>query len=148
VDFTGKFKGPYRTTPDGKPDVLKNISSMFNWAYIPIGQDLSDPLLSPICARGREDLPQRIFFVGAEYDYLSHEAEIMARSLAFGRFEVPRDKVGDLGDEWEKEGIKWRNVGGVVHGWTHHPATGEKEVLKQSELNRLYREVADWCNLE
>ncbi|KAJ9613417.1 hypothetical protein H2200_003359 [Cladophialophora chaetospira] len=144
VDFTGKFKGEYRTTPDGKPDGLEKIGPVFNWAYVNTGQDLSDPLLSPICVKGREALPRRIFFVGAEYDYLCHEAEIMARSLAFGSFEVPKDKVGDLGDEWEKDGIKWRNVKGVVHGWTHIPEKGERQVLKVNELKKLYREIAEF----
>jgi acetyl esterase/lipase len=148
VDFTGKFKGPYRNTPDGKPDPLKNMGPVFNWAYIPVGTDLSDPLLSPICAKGREDLPQRMFFVGAEYDYLCHEAEIMARSLAYGKFEVPRDKVGELGMEWEKEGIKWKNVSGVVHGWTHIPMKGEEEVVRQNELKRLYGEIAEFVRKE
>ena len=147
VDFTGKFKGPYRSTPDGKPDRLKEIGPTFNWAYIPVGTDLADPLLSPICAEWRAALPQRIFFVGAEYDYLCHEAEIMARSLAFGKFESPRDKVGDLGMEWEKKGVKWRTVGGVVHGWTHMPFKGEEEIVKQNELKRLYREINEWVGV-
>ncbi len=144
VDFTGKFKGEYLPGPDGKEDRLKSAGPVFTWAYLNPGQDLSDPLLSPICVNGREALPQRIFFVGAEHDYLCHEAEIMARTLAFGRFEVPNDKVGDLGDEWERNGIKWRNVKGVAHGWTHTPETGERKVVKINELKKLYDEIAEW----
>ena len=148
VDFTGKFKGAYRPGPDGKEDSLKSAGPVFSWAYLNVGQDLSDPLLSPICVEGREALPQRIFFVGAEHDYLAHEAEIMARRLAFGKFEVNKDKVGGLGDEWEKDGIKWRNVKGVVHGWTHIPEKGERKVLKINELKRLYGEIAEWVKQE
>ncbi|OCT44803.1 hypothetical protein CLCR_06012 [Cladophialophora carrionii] len=148
VDFTGKYKGPYRPTPDGKEDRLKDMGPLFSWAYIPAGQDLADPLLSPICVQTREVLPQRIFFVGAEYDYLCHEAEIMARKLAYGGMEAPKDQMGDWGDEWEKDGIKWRTVKGVVHGWTHVPEKGEKEVLRQNELKRLYRDIAEWSKEE
>jgi acetyl esterase/lipase len=148
VDFTGKFKGPYRPTPDGKEDRLKEMGPVFTWAYIPVGQDLADPLLSPICVRGREALPQRIFFVGAEYDYLCHEAEAMAIRLAYGVSEDSKEKVEELGDEWEKEGIKWKNVKGVVHGWTHIPEKGEKDILKQNQLKSLYREIAEWLNEE
>jgi acetyl esterase/lipase len=146
VDFTGRYKGQYRTTPDGKPDMLKNMGVLFNYGYIAEGTRLSDPLLSPICV-GRDAIPQRVYFVGAEYDYLCHEAEVMAKKLAFGDVNAPEDKkLGDLGDEWEKNGVKWRTVKDVVHGWTHNPATGEKAVLKQNELKRLYREVSDWCH--
>ncbi|EXJ55574.1 hypothetical protein A1O7_08502 [Cladophialophora yegresii CBS 114405] len=144
VDFTGRHKGPYRPTPDGKEDRLKEMGPVFSWAYIPVGQDLADPLLSPICVRSREALPRRIFFVGAEYDYLCHEAEIMARRLAYGE----EDKTGEVGDEWENDGIKWRKVKGVVHGWTHMPEKGDKEVSRQNELKTLYREIAQWLREE
>lgn len=64
VDFTGKYKGPVRDGPDGKPDVLKDMAPVFNWAYITSDQDKSDSLLGPICAT-REQLPHRVFFIGA-----------------------------------------------------------------------------------
>lgn len=148
VDFTGRFKGSFRSTPDGQEDRLKKMGPVFNWAYIPVGQDLTDPLLSVICAQGRVALPQRMFFVGAEYDYLCHEAEIMARSLAFGKFVAEKDKVGDLGEFWEKDGVRWRMVRDVVHGWTHVPVKGEEDRKKQEKLVKLNKEISDWLRQE
>ena len=127
--------------------MLEHMAPALNWAYITPGQDKADPLLSPICAT-RDMLPQRIYFIGAEYDYLCHEAEIMARSLAFGKFEVPGDQVGELGMQWEREGIKWWNVAGAVHGWTHIPMKGDENVVKQNMLKRLKREIAEFVASE
>lgn len=138
VDFTAKYKGEFRTTPDGKPDMLKAMAPVFNWAYVPETQDRADPLLSPIYA-GRERLPQRIFFIGAEYDYLCHEAAVMARKLA------GLDETGTIdATDWEKNGIKWRMVPNVTHGWTHMPKRGEEEVRRKKDLEVLYMEIAEW----
>ncbi|KIW99986.1 uncharacterized protein Z518_10914 [Rhinocladiella mackenziei CBS 650.93] len=137
VDFTGKYKGPFRTTKDGKPDMLKNLAPVLDWAYIPADQDLSDPLLSPICAN-REQLPQRIFFIGAECDFLCHEAEIMAKKLA------GVEEKEDTGPGWEENGIKWKMVPDVTHGWTHVEQSGDAEVERQKGLDALYKEIAAW----
>ncbi|EXJ94364.1 hypothetical protein A1O1_02758 [Capronia coronata CBS 617.96] len=137
VDFTGRYEGEFRPGPDGKPDMLQDTAPLFNWAYLPEGQDRTDPLLSPICA-GRDRLPQRIFFIGAEYDYLCFQAEIMARKLA------GLDETADTGPDWEKNGIKWRMVPNVTHGWTHMPKQGEEEVQRKEGLEVLYKEIADW----
>jgi acetyl esterase/lipase len=138
VDFTGKYKGPYKTTKDGKPDPLKNIAPLFNWAYIPPGQDKADPLLSPVYAANKDQLPQRVFFVAAEYDYLEHEANLMAKMLA------GVDAGEELGFEWEKNGVKWRTVPDVIHAWTHIELKGEEEAQRVKGLEVLYQDVADW----
>ncbi len=88
VDFSGTYRGTFKTTKDGKSDVLKNMINLFDWGYISKGQDRMDPLLSPIYAK-RENLPPRMFFIGAEYDMLCHEAEVMALHLA-GKVQIPR----------------------------------------------------------
>jgi len=137
VDFTGQHKGAFRTTPDGKPDLLKDLGPLFNWAYIPPDTDLSNTLLSPICA-DRMQLPQRIFFIGAEYDYLCHEAEVMAKKFA-------GLEASDTGPEWEQNGIKWRMVPDVTHGWTHLSLKNpEAEKKRKKDLEGLYKEMADW----
>lgn len=137
VDFSGRYKGEYRTSKEGKPDVLKDIGPLFSWAYIPPEQDLFDPLLSPIYA-GRQKLPQRMFFVCAEYDYLCHEAEIMAKKLA------GLEGTDETGPDWEENGIRFRMIPDVVHGWTHMPKSGEAEVTRRKDLEALYRECAEW----
>ncbi|KEF53031.1 uncharacterized protein A1O9_10939 [Exophiala aquamarina CBS 119918] len=139
VDFSGKYKGKYKTTKDGKPDMLKNVAPIFNWAYIPPGQDKTDPLLSPIYAANREKLPQRVFFIAAEYDYLEHEANAMAKMLA--GVETSNE---ELGVEWERNGVNWRTVPNVIHSWTHIELKGDEEVQRLKGLDALYQDVADW----
>ena len=146
VDFTGQFKGPFVDGPDGKPDRLRWVAGAFNWGYLPVGTNLADPLLSVACAANRTALPQRVFFIAAEYDYLYYEAEVMARMLAFGKFE---GKVGDKGTEWgEVNGVRWWNVQGMVHGWTHNPVKAEEEVLKQNMLKTLRKRMAEFIAAE
>jgi len=137
VDFSDVYKGPYKTTKDGKPDMLKDMGPAVNWAYVPEGQDRCDPLLSPIYA-SREQLPQRVFFITAEYDYLCYEAGIMAKKLA------GLDEDEATGPVWEKNGVKWRMIPDVTHGWNHMPLMGEAEVQKMKDLDVLYQEIADW----
>ncbi|KAK5199650.1 hypothetical protein LTR99_004446 [Exophiala xenobiotica] len=139
VDFTGQHKGAFRTSPDGKPDLLKDLGPLFNWAYIPPDTDLSNTLLSPICADRKTQLPQRIFFIGAEYDSLCHEAEVMAKKFA------GLEEASDTGPQWEENGIKWRMVPDVTHAWTHQPLKNpEAEKKRKKDLEGLYREMADW----
>ncbi|KAK1833917.1 Alpha/Beta hydrolase protein [Podospora conica] len=57
---------------DGQ-DGLMGLLPTFDWSYIPYGQDLRDPLLSPYFAeRGR--LPRFVGVVAAELDLLAHES--------------------------------------------------------------------------
>ncbi|KIV87223.1 hypothetical protein PV11_02783 [Exophiala sideris] len=137
VDFSATYKGEYRPNKEGKPDVLKDTGPLFTWAYIKEGEDLYDPLLSPIYA-GRDKLPQRIWFICAEYDYLCHEGEVMAKKLA------GIEDDNETGPEWEKNGIRFRMVPDVQHGWTHMPKSGEAEVHRKKEIELLYKECAEW----
>jgi acetyl esterase/lipase len=139
VDFSGTFKGTFKTTKDGKRDILENTSRLFNWGYISMGQDLADPLLSPIYAK-REDLPNRIFFIGAEYDVLCHEAEVMALRLA-GHGENP--EVGH-DESWENKGIRWWKIPDVQHGFTHVVKRGKAEVERKRISEAMYQEMAEW----
>ncbi|KAH8666518.1 alpha/beta hydrolase fold protein [Xylariales sp. PMI_506] len=124
----------------GKPtDFLAGMSSVFTWSYTPVGQNLRDPLLSPIEA-SRETLPQNIYIVSAELDQLAHEAWRTACRVA-GRPEPSLEvKVGQpkpaavqnkliLDDERfafarddDKEGsIRWLLVPDQIHGFDHIP---------------------------
>ena len=83
-------------------DYLLVLAPTFNWSYLPPGQSVTDPLLSPFYA-APESLPDNIFLIGCELDLLSHEAWRMASQLA-GR-KVPamdqpvgREKAGADGE--------------------------------------------------
>ena len=139
VDFSDAFKGSLTTAKYGKWDPSELIARLFNWGYVSAGQDLRDPLLSPIYAK-RESLPSRIFMIGAEHDVLCHEAEVMALRLA-GHGPFPQ--VGS-GDSWEREGVKWRKVLDAQHAFTHMEKRGRQEVQRKKQCEELYREMAGW----
>lgn len=74
-------------------DVLAATYSAYAWSYVPYGQDLRDPLLSPAFATwdgdgedgslgmGEGALPPHVCLVGAELDMLAHESWRMACRL-------------------------------------------------------------------
>jgi acetyl esterase/lipase len=139
VDFSGAFKGSFKKTKEGRRDGLEKTGHLFDWGYVSAGQDRRDPLLSPIYAK-RESLPPRIFMIGAEYDVLCHEAEVMALRLT-GR--GPQPEIGN-GDSWERDGIKWRKVLDVQHGFTHLRKRGRQEAQRKKQCEELYNEMAGW----
>jgi acetyl esterase/lipase len=139
VDFSGTFKGSFKTTKDGKRDALEGIAHLFDWGYISEGQNLLDPLLSPIYAK-RESLPPKIFMIGAECDVLCHEAEVMALRLAG---DGPTPEVGSA-DSWEREGITWRRILDVQHAFTHERKRGRQEAQRKKQCEALYKEMAGW----
>ncbi|KAK3688979.1 Alpha/Beta hydrolase protein [Podospora appendiculata] len=64
-----------------KTDALMGLAPVFDWSYIPYGQDLRDPLLSPVFAH-RERLAPFVAVVGAELDMLAFEGWRLACRLA------------------------------------------------------------------
>lgn len=78
---------------NGASDVLAATYSAYAWSYVPYGQDLRDPLLSPAFATwdgdgqdgslglGEGALPPHVCLVGAELDMLAHESWRMACRL-------------------------------------------------------------------
>jgi len=76
---------PYKSSlshPRGDAkDALQSLIPTFDWAYIPYGQDLRDPLLSPYFA-SREKLPPYICVVATELALLAHESWRFACRLA------------------------------------------------------------------
>lgn len=72
---------------NGAADMLTTAYSAYAWSYVPYGEDLRDPLLSPAFAGwdgdGDEEgaLPPHVCLVGAELDLLAHESWRMACRL-------------------------------------------------------------------
>jgi len=60
---------------------LTSLAPAFDWSYIPYGQNLRDPLLSPYYAP-RETLPPFVGVVAAELDTMAHESWRFACRLA------------------------------------------------------------------
>lgn len=139
TDLSLTFRGEMRKTKDGKPDVLEGMSSLFDWAYIPVGQDRTEPLMSPIYAT-KEMLPSKIFFIGVEYDCLCQEGNIMAKKLAG----VENDPSFTGGEAWEKNGIKWWMVPDLQHGFNLIPAKGEEEIRRKAVTKEMYSKMAEW----
>jgi acetyl esterase/lipase len=53
-------------------DFMARQVPMLLWANVPTGQDLTDPLLSPIYA-DRQTLPKNVFAIGCELDFLARD---------------------------------------------------------------------------
>ncbi|RMZ89691.1 hypothetical protein DV736_g3073, partial [Chaetothyriales sp. CBS 134916] len=139
VDLAGKYRGPYRSTKDGRKDVLEGIAPLFTWAYLPTGTDRTNPLLSPIYAT-REEFPDQIFFVGAECDILVQEAETMAKKLAG----FPEGQV--TGTKWQKNGIRWKLYWDMQHGFTHTHYKGYLEEERRAAVDEFLHDAAEWMH--
>ena len=147
VDFTRSKEQMMKERPftPGKQDVLQNSSNWFGWGYVPSGTDRRDPLLSPVFAK-RVDLPQKLYFIGAEHDMLCKGAEDMAERLAEsenGRKETLKSGVG-----WEKGGIRWEKAMGWDHGFDHVKAKGKREEERLKLTAEVRERVATWLRRE
>ncbi|RYO91761.1 hypothetical protein DL766_002399 [Monosporascus sp. MC13-8B] len=166
VDFTVPLAAKVKTRPykpglgsgrrsEGK-DYLSTMSPYFNWAYVPVGQDLRDPLLSPYFAP-REALPPHLFLLGIELDQLAHEGWRMASKLAGRPVPALEDKVGreepaaEGGDplildderfafrhveEGGHRSVQWLLVPDQIHGFDHLPLSlhGSEEAMKDARV--------------
>lgn len=115
---------------------------MYDWAYIPVGQDLRDPLLSPIYAN-KEDIPQLLFMVTASADCLCNEGHRMACKLAGVGEESETYGEGS----WEKGGIKYHCVKDIPHCFTHffeRIKNPEWEQRRQLVNKEIWQEVGEW----
>lgn len=83
---TRRYKPALGGTRGTSSDLLLPLAPLFDWSYIPAGQDLRDPLLSPFFA-DRSSFPRRMWLIGCELDILGHEAWRLACKMA-GR-EIP-----------------------------------------------------------
>ncbi|POS81330.1 hypothetical protein DHEL01_v200260 [Diaporthe helianthi] len=135
-------------------DMLSPVSGFFGWSYLPYGQHLRDPLLSPIYAP-REHLPKKVFIIAAELDRLAHEAWRMASVLAHRPEPAPDMKVGqkDPGtpgqlmldderfafehvDDNSGEVVRWLLVPDQIHGFDLEPEGfhGSEDAFRDARL--------------
>ncbi|EON95704.1 putative alpha beta hydrolase fold protein [Phaeoacremonium minimum UCRPA7] len=76
-----QYKPTLSPPRNSRKDALLDLVAVFDWSYIPYGQELRDPLLSPAYAP-RSALPPYVCIVAAELDMLAHESWRMACRLA------------------------------------------------------------------
>lgn len=142
TDWVTKTAEKLKTRPYRKPgdvDSLQWTGKLFNYGYIPAGQDLRDPLLSVGLAK-KEDLPEWIFTVAAEYDMLANESREMMYRLAGIESPTEEEKYA-----FEKSGYRFKLVREVDHGFTHNQLeTGEREIRRVSERDKSMEEVGEW----
>ncbi|KAI1639443.1 Alpha/Beta hydrolase protein [Biscogniauxia mediterranea] len=139
----------------GPTDMLAFIADVFEWAYVPLGQDLRDPLLSPYFAP-RGALPPHVFFVASELDMLSHETWRMASRLAGRPVPAFADKVGraepasqpgelildderfafEQVDDGGQSSVRWLLVPDQIHGFDHSRPSlhGSEEAMHDARL--------------
>lgn len=150
---------PNRNT---KSDMLVSMGKAFDWSYVPVGQNLRDPLLSPIFA-SKESLPPHVFLIACELDLSSHDAWRMAHQLArrmvpsmdekTGRAE--NGKVGELEMEderfaWEdrEKGVRWLLVPDVLHGFDRLPPSmqGDEVSVRDADekTTKVIKEIGEW----
>ncbi|MCJ1284974.1 hypothetical protein MMC26_004311 [Xylographa opegraphella] len=152
VDFTisaaaRKDTRPYRY--EGEVDSLMKAVPLVCYAYVPVGQDLRVPGLSPAFA-ARQELPEWVCAVGAELDILANEAGAMMGRLA-GKELVKVGGSEGLGgrdrDGFEAEGerLKWVLVKGAGHAFTHlwGPTKDDPAKIKK-DSDEAFRVVGEW----
>ncbi|KAJ4322840.1 hypothetical protein N0V84_004604 [Fusarium piperis] len=123
--------GGFRVRPT---DWLLQLSPIFDWAYIPHGQDLQDPLLSPIYA-SKDDLPRYVFMIACELDMLLGDSHRIICGLAgrpLGEVRVGKDKPGRAGElipddekycfevPRENGNYKWLLIPDQIHSFDYH----------------------------
>lgn len=142
TDWVTKTKQKLKTRAyrsPGDKDGLRWTGKLFNYGYCPAGTNLRDPLLSVSFAK-RENLPEWIFMVAAEYDMLANEAGKMMYGLA--GIEEPSEKEKYA---FERKGYRWMLVRDVEHGFTHNQLEmGEKEEKRVAERDKAMGEVGEW----
>jgi acetyl esterase/lipase len=152
TDFTigateRKDTRPYRY--EGEVDKLLKIIPLSIYSYVPAGQDLRAPSLSPRFS-AREELPEWICTVGAELDILGNEAGAMMGRLA-GKELVKVGETEGLGgqdrDGFEADGgrLKWVFVKGARHGFTHQRGASKEDPAKANkDSDEAFRIVGEW----
>jgi acetyl esterase/lipase len=119
----------------GPPDRLGAASWWLDWGYVRVGQDRRDALLSPSLAR-KEDLPQWILGVGAQWDMFRLETQTMMHSLA------GLSAKEDQEESFEKDTYKWIFMRNCSHGFTHYLG---RDMAKKRKLEQRCEEL--FCNV-
>ncbi|PNP83922.1 hypothetical protein FNYG_02610 [Fusarium nygamai] len=150
-------------------DLLLDMAPLFDWSYLPVGQDLRDPLVSPGPCADSDDLPPHVFIIASELDMLAKESLECATRLArvrggpgisdadseiarCGRSEPGKPGELELEDKrfaWQETfpdgSVRWLLVPDVLHGFDSLPMrerVGDKETIKDAELK-----TEAYCNL-
>lgn len=143
TDFTNQNRGPEKISAWGKVDELPARQPLFDWAYVPVGQDLRDPLLSPLFAT-RSQIPQPTFMITAEKDSVCKEGWLLARKLAG----LEANDNMDIVEPWEENGVRYECAVGMMHSFTHfweYIRNSEEWERKRRQTNELiWSEVAKW----
>jgi len=132
-------------SPDS-PDVLLSLTDMFTWAYVPEGQDLHDPLLSPLYAK-RENLPPKLYILGCEYDMLCAEAREMAEKMANSEEAKQKEELGNGRDGWQCGSITWEEIKGVQHGFNqikNFERNPEVKKILTEKTDQMFENIAKW----
>ena len=130
----------------GRPGFPAAITMAFRWAYTSGSANSTDPLLAPLYAK-KEDVPQKVYLLGCEYDQLLTEAEELANRLATeqvaGKTRVPLSD-GRVG--WTCGNIAWEQIQGVEHGFNLRPEETDEQVRKvwDQRTDELYANIAEW----
>ncbi|RKL17221.1 hypothetical protein BFJ68_g4727 [Fusarium oxysporum] len=154
-------------------DLLLNMAPLFDWSYLPDGQDLQDPLVSPGPCADPDDLPPHVFIIASELDMLAKESQDCASRMAHARggsgipvadSEIARcgrsepGKPGELELEdkrfaWQETfpdgSVRWLLVPDVLHGFDSLPMRerlGGEETIKDAELKTeaYCKLLGDW----
>lgn len=163
--ITKKNRRQYKKALSGirgqERDYIMEFADVFDWAYIPYGQDLRDPLLCPAFAK-RDALPKHVFVIAAELDYLAYENWLLACRLAgrkvsatvAGRQERAKTQELELKDErfhWEdkRSGVRWLLVPDVIHAFDLHPAgsnVSDVETLRDGKAKavKVMKVLGNW----
>ncbi|KAG9948805.1 alpha/beta-hydrolase, partial [Aureobasidium melanogenum] len=149
TDFSAKYRGEFRDTPAGEPDVLAKSGELFTYGYLPSGVDLCNPLLSPIYA-DRRLLPPYLRFVGAEYDVLCNEAHETAK--LYSEHEKGEKQEGNAEEDerqgvqtWRKGNVWWEMVLGAQHGFNYVTKKEEKAERERKRITELaYERSCEW----
>lgn len=134
-----------KLAPGRKEDMLLNLSPAFQWAYVNVGTKYSDPLLSPIAAK-REALPQKLFFLGCEYDMLCGEARKMAENMAVSGPGKEETADTELSDGWVNGDVRWMHLKSVEHGFNMVSTGISSEKLQDNRRRGYYmhEQIAGW----
>lgn len=132
--------------PPDREDLLIPMAPAFNWAYIPEGQDLHDPLLAPLYAK-REDLPEKLFIMGCEYDLLCTEAREMAEKMAGAEGAQEKKELGEGRVGWQSGNVTWEELKGVEHGFNARKMRESDPKIKKlwnEKTDEMHANVAKW----
>jgi acetyl esterase/lipase len=146
-----------------KRDYIMDFADVFDWAYIPYGADLRNPLVCPAFAR-RDDLPSYVFVIAAELDFLAFEELNFACKLAgrdnpltmVGRQQPAKTQELELDDErfhWESKEtrVKWLLVPDVIHAFDLHPVgkmASDPETARDGDAKALkyIKVLGEWLH--